>query len=438
MNTVIRVDNLSKRYKLGIINRQTLVDEVRYAMCKLFRKDVKSEFGKIGHTATEKRLIDAQIAGEKEFWALRNASFQVKRGEVVGIIGKNGAGKSTLLKILSRITEPTEGQADLVGRVASLLEVGTGFHPELTGRENVFMNGTILGMRKREIEGKFDEIVDFSGLETFIDTPVKRYSSGMYVRLAFAVAAHLEPEILLVDEVLAVGDLEFQRKCLGKMEDVSRSGRTILFVSHNMSAVNRLCERAVLFDGGRITKIGDVHEVTTAYQTVTGIQGGERKWDEAVNAPGSQEVRLLHASVCGSQGVASQTISVHDDVELILTYRTLLPDVSFRCGVSIRMDGMTAFATIEPTDVNHHKPGIYNAIVRVPAHFLNEGEYTVSIWMFPSVGTKQIKYGYVKESDAIRFQVFDPLTGESARGDYIKELPGLVRPRLEWKKHRIE
>lgn len=437
MDYAIRADNLSKLYRLGVINRQTLVEEVRYAICKILRKDIQTEFGKIGHTAREKRFVEAQIAGEKNFWALRNASFEIKKGEVVGIIGKNGAGKSTLLKILSRITEPTEGQADLIGRVASLLEVGTGFHPELTGRENAYMNGTILGMKKREIDRKFDEIVAFSGLEKFIDTPVKRYSSGMYVRLAFAVAAHLEPEILLVDEVLAVGDIEFQRKCLGKMEDVSRSGRTILFVSHNMSAVNRLCERAILFDEGKIKKVGEVHEVTAAYQSVTGIQDGERIWDESA-APGSKEVRLLKASISGPEGVVRQAVPVNDDIEVKLIYRTLIPGVKFRCGASFRMEGTTAFATIEPTDVDHQNPGVYESTVQIPAHLLNEGEYTVSIWMFPSVGTKQIKYGYVKESDAIRFQVFDPLTGDSARGDYIKELPGLIRPRLEWKKSQLE
>ncbi|MBW1779049.1 MAG: ABC transporter ATP-binding protein [Deltaproteobacteria bacterium] len=238
MKYAISVRKLSKCYKLGVISRQTLVDEVRYWLSKLRGNDPREHFMKVGHVATEARRIEAENAGHQRFWALKDISFDVQPGEVVGIVGRNGAGKSTLLKILTRITEPTKGEAFLDGRVGSLLEIGTGFHPELTGRENIYMNGTILGMKKREIDDKFDEIVNFSDLEKFIDTPVKRYSSGMHVRLAFSVAAHLDPEILLVDEVLAVGDAAFQKKCLGKMEDVAKEGRTILFVSHNMASIN--------------------------------------------------------------------------------------------------------------------------------------------------------------------------------------------------------
>lgn len=256
-NTVISVENVTKAYRLGQIGGGTLKEDVSRWWAKLCRKP--DPFLKIGEEHRTRKV------GE-QFWALDDVSFQVKQGEVLGIIGRNGAGKSTLLKILSQVTMPTSGQIKIKGRIASLLEVGTGFHPELTGRENIFLNGAILGMTKAEIRKKFDEIVTFSGVEQFIDTPVKRYSSGMYVRLAFAVAAHLEPEILVIDEVLAVGDAEFQKKCLGKMQDVSRrEGRTVLFVSHNMSAVRSLCNRVVLLSDGKVSAIGPVNVIADNY-----------------------------------------------------------------------------------------------------------------------------------------------------------------------------
>jgi lipopolysaccharide transport system ATP-binding protein len=265
----IRVENLSKVYRIG--SRQsgykTLRESIVNAASSPFRR-LSSVFGlrsSVGGSASSVPGPRSSVASNETIWALKDVSFEVKRGEVVGIIGRNGAGKSTLLKILSRITEPTEGQADIYGRVGSLLEVGTGFHPELTGRENIFLNGAILGMRKAEIEQKFDEIVSFAEIEKFIDTPVKHYSSGMYVRLAFAVAAHLEPEILLVDEVLAVGDAVFQKKCLGKMEDVAKGGRTVLFVSHNMAAIEALCPRGFLIDAGRIIRNGRTGPVIDEY-----------------------------------------------------------------------------------------------------------------------------------------------------------------------------
>jgi lipopolysaccharide transport system ATP-binding protein len=261
----ISVRNLSKCYQLGAIGRHTLVDEAQYWWHKLRGRDPREHFSTVGHSVTEARKIEAERAGADQFWALQNVSFDVEPGTVIGIIGRNGAGKSTLLKILTRITEPTSGEAVINGRVASLLEVGTGFHPELTGRENIYMNGTILGMKRREIAAKFDEIVAFSELDKFIDTPVKRYSSGMYVRLAFAVAAHLEPEILLVDEVLAVGDAEFQNKCLGKMQDFSGQGRTVLFVSHNMGAVKALCSHGVYLKNGTVDFLGSATEVVDRY-----------------------------------------------------------------------------------------------------------------------------------------------------------------------------
>jgi lipopolysaccharide transport system ATP-binding protein len=264
-----------------VIGRHTVADEFQYWWHKFRGRDPRDFFGKIGHTATERRRVEAEREGHQEFWALKGVSFEVQPGEVVGIIGGNGAGKSTLLKILTRITEPTSGEARIHGRVASLLEVGTGFHPELTGRENVYMNGTILGMKKREIDAKFDEIVAFSELERFVDTPVKRYSSGMYVRLAFAVAAHLDPEIMLVDEVLAVGDAAFQKKCLGKMGDVAKEGRTVLFVSHNMTSLLNLCTRGLLLSHGEVSIAGGIEEVVAEYLGGREAVGSVRRPDDA-------------------------------------------------------------------------------------------------------------------------------------------------------------
>jgi lipopolysaccharide transport system ATP-binding protein len=256
--TAIKVENLSKLYRIGL--KEQIHDTITGAMVSWLKAPLKN-------LRNLRRLNTFNGDGESDdlIWALKDISFEVKHGETLGIIGRNGAGKSTLLKVISRITEPTSGQVTINGRVASLLEVGTGFHPELTGRENIYMNGTILGMTKKEIDRKFDEIVDFSGVEKFIDTPIKRYSSGMQVRLAFSVAAHLEPDILIVDEVLAVGDAEFQEKCLGKMGDVVKEGRTVLFVSHNMMAIRSLCSRAILLDRGRINSNGSVQETLSAY-----------------------------------------------------------------------------------------------------------------------------------------------------------------------------
>lgn len=319
--TAITVQNLSKCYHLGTIGRHTLVDEAQYWWHKLRGRDPREHFSKVGHTATEARKIEAERKGANLFWALKDVSFDVEQGSVIGIIGRNGAGKSTLLKILTRITEPSSGEAFINGRVASLLEVGTGFHPDLTGRENVYMNGTILGMKKREIASKFDEIVAFSELEQFIDTPVKRYSSGMYVRLAFAVAAHLEPEILLVDEVLAVGDAAFQQKCLGKMGEVAKTGRTILFVSHNMAAVENLCSRCVLIHEGKVAADGQPRQVIHHYlngaidQTLARVDLAQR-----TDRSGSGAVKLTAWHLEDHDGRLIQTARSGDPVVVVLSY----------------------------------------------------------------------------------------------------------------------
>ena len=303
---VIQVSNLSKRYRLGGLRsldqtfREMIYERARRRLGGGTRKDEQSP--------------------SREFWALRDVSFDVDEGEVLGIIGPNGAGKSTLLKILSRITDPTEGTVINRGRVASLLEVGTGFHPELTGRENIYLNGAILGMRKREISAKFDEIVDFSGIEKFLDTPVKRYSSGMSVRLAFAVAAHLQPEILLVDEVLAVGDAQFQKKCLGKMKNVASSGRTVLFVSHNMGVIDSLCNRAILIDGGRIGHMGDTQSTIRTYlETVVGERVSTPLADRT-DRTGDGTIRLTGFDIEDPRGTKIANIRSGDDVTFVLSF----------------------------------------------------------------------------------------------------------------------
>lgn len=340
MNTVIKVDNLSKRYYLSHKQKERF---------PTFRDDLVTRAGEYG-----KRLLHPfqalsgqtlkDTSGAEEFWALKDISFEVKQGDRVGIIGSNGAGKSTLLKILSRITAPTSGCVSIKGRVASLLEVGTGFHPELTGRENIFLNGAILGMGKQEIKRKFDEIVDFAEVEKFLDTPVKRYSSGMYVRLAFAVAAHLEPEILIVDEVLAVGDAQFQKKCLGKMEDVSRGGRTVLFVSHNMAAVSGLCDRGILLNNGILESFGDVQEILDRYVSMTlGLfrdkSRGVYDYPKRVNPCRNFPVIIQRMTLTGKDGTSrnsycmGESINVHLElaglraypgVEVSVTIKTLL------------------------------------------------------------------------------------------------------------------
>jgi lipopolysaccharide transport system ATP-binding protein len=320
-DTVIRVENLSKQYRIGGERKgyKTLRDSLTEAFVSPFRR--------------ARRLVAGQPYGAAELdvtiWALKEVSFEIKRGEVMGIIGRNGAGKTTLLKILSRITEPTEGYAEIRGRVGSLLEVGTGFHPELTGRENMYLNGAILGMRKAEIERKFDEIVDFAEIEKFIDTPVKHYSSGMYVRLAFAVAAHLEPEILLVDEVLAVGDAAFQNKCLGKMKDVAAEGRTVLFVSHNMAAVSALCPTSILLREGSIHDLGQTGDVIRMYLSSmrdSPVQSVEERSDRG----GNGSVRVKDVWIEDSKGQPRASIACGDQVSIMISYRGNQPYRSLR------------------------------------------------------------------------------------------------------------
>ena len=421
-DTVIKVENLGKKYRIGGI------------------QDKHQQFRDVlvgGLTAPFKRLINIrkQPPEEEIIWALKNVSFEVKRGEILGIIGRNGAGKSTLLKVLSRITVPTEGQVEMRGRVGSLLEVGTGFHPEMTGRENIYLNGGILGMSRIEIKNKFDEIVYFSGIEKFIDTPVKRYSSGMYVRLAFAVAAHLEPEILLVDEVLAVGDYDFQKKCLGKMGEIGKEGRTVLLVSHNMPSIINLCRRAILLDKGEMVTDGPASEVVQHYLTVARSSGGEVVWSDPAQAPGDETVRL-HAVRILQEDIDGPTVDVDISKEVLIqiTYRNLLEASPLYVGIWLKTGmGTTVLSSGNATSMNltpdswygrPHPVGLFQSVCRIPRNFLNEGRYSIT----PIVGKVPVKT-LILEEDLLSFNVHD--TGEM-RKEYSGGWIGVVRPQLPW------
>ena len=366
---VIAVENLSKRYVIS--HQRSKSDGLRHAIEGAMHAPLK----------WLRSRREQKKQQEEEFWALKDVSFDVNQGDVIGVIGRNGAGKSTMLKILSRITEPTSGRIRLAGRVASLLEVGTGFHPELTGRENIYLNGAILGMTMVEIKRKFDEIVAFAEVEQFLDTPVKRYSSGMYVRLAFAVAAHLEPEILLVDEVLAVGDAAFQRKCLGKMGQVARQGRTILFVSHNMGAVLRLCERCIWLHDGRVQAQGDAREIVNEYTAYGTIDEAERSWSESEGA-GDDSVKLIAVRVCQPSSVPNAAINITEPFDLVIEteFLKVLPEVTAGLRI-LTADGQIVFHTTAEMNSNLRvsRPGRWQYVCRMPAYALNSGTYFLNV-----------------------------------------------------------
>jgi lipopolysaccharide transport system ATP-binding protein len=371
-------------------------------------------------------------------WALREVSFDVQCGEVVGIIGPNGAGKSTLLKILSRITEPTEGRVEIHGRVASLLEVGTGFHPELTGRENIYLSGALLGMRKIELDRKLNEIVDFSGIGKFIDTPVKHYSSGMYVRLAFAVAAHLEPDVLIVDEVLAVGDVAFQRKCLAKMEDVHQQGRTILFVSHNMPAVTRLCQRALLISEGTVQKDGPVAQIASAYLLSSLNATPERTWSDSATAPGNKIARLRGVRIKTEDGVSGSTIDIRHPVGVEMTFDVLTPGHVLTPYYDFYNEsGLYVFVAmdLDPAWRGHPRPvGSFSSTAWIPGNLLSEGTILVSAGLY-STDPYVVHFN---QRDTVAFQVVDSRKGNTARGDWDGALAGVVRPLLSWTTERVD
>ena len=365
---------------------------------------------------------------EEDFWVLKDVSFEIKQGEVVGIIGRNGAGKSTLLKILSRITEPTKGRITLRGRVASLLEVGTGFHPELTGRENIFLNGAILGMTRAEIRAKFDEIVAFSEVEKFLDTPVKRYSSGMYVRLAFAVAAHLEPEILVVDEVLAVGDAAFQKKCLGKMQEVARGdGRTILFVSHNIGAVSSLCTRGIYLKSGRLGITGEMQTVIHAYMAENVGHRFEVRFADNDPSAGDEVVRVRGARILGPADKPQGSISVSESAWVEVDYELMRRSPSPRINLHFCTDGGAfAFGSYEIT-TDGRSPGDYQCRMRLPANFLNGKTYFISIYA-TSFGPIHV---HALLKDVLVLDVTDELDSIT-RQSYPGIFQGALRPLMEW------
>lgn len=397
-NTAIKVDDLWKEYRIGLKKSTSFRESISHA----FKKE-EAEY----------------------FWALKDLSFEVNRGDAIGIIGKNGAGKSTLLKVLSKITYPTKGRIEINGRVSSLLEVGTGFHPELTGRQNIFLNGTILGMTRREVQAKFDEIVDFSGVEKFIDTPVKRYSSGMKVRLAFSVAAHLEPEILIIDEVLAVGDAEFQKKCLGKMEDVTSEGRTVLFVSHNIPAVERLCNRGIVIDHGKMLFQGSASEAISEYLgKVRAIASStEASFDENVSAK---------MSITGMKVEALQSAQIETGGEVIITLNYSIHDLDHvynHCHFSI------AIKDIDERKVIHHSTRIdaktfsheeivsnEKLVFRIEQFLLKPGRYTIS------ANAVQANEFLDRKDDAISFDL------EESRNEHLVSdvHSGIFLPKASW------
>jgi len=410
----IRTERLAKQYRIGEMHSSidTLRDHLMHGLRNL---------------RTERRPRET-------IWALDDVSFEVKEGEALGIIGRNGAGKTTLLRLLSRITEPTRGHADIRGRVGSLLEVGTGFHAELTGRENIFLNGAILGMRRVDIVRKYDDIVEFAGVETFIDTPVKRYSSGMFVRLAFSVAAHLEPEILIVDEVLAVGDAEFQKRCLGKMESFGRSGRTVLFVSHSMPTVARLCPRLLLLDRGRLVADGPAEAVIGQYLHGEHGTATRQEWRDAETAPGDDYVRLRSARVVDASGATSDVVDVADEVGIEIGFDLLKSDLAVFPWIDIYSEGgQHVFSAMDtdPAWQEQREPGRYVSTAWIPDHLLNDGTLHVTVSVkSPLLGRKPWRHAEVES--ALTFQVVEQSEGATARGHFAGRIGGPVRPLLRW------
>lgn len=410
----LRVENIGKQYRIGA--PATSYRTLRETISEGLRAPI--------------RRLKAPSEVET-IWALRNISFNIQKGQVIGIIGRNGAGKSTLLKILSRVTEPTEGIAEIHGRVGSLLEVGTGFHPELTGRENIFLNGAILGMKRNEIQRKFDEIVEFSEVGKFIDTPVKRYSSGMYLRLAFAVSAHLEPEILVVDEVLAVGDAEFQKKCLGKMSDVANQGRTVLFVSHNMSAILRLTEEALVIDKGQLALRAPTAEAVDYYLSQNYTGSGERAWTAEEIPANAAPFKPVALRLRNPQGQVVDSIRSVDENQIEIEYDLSAQVTGLRVGIYLQtMRGevvLTSFDTDDPEKFEHYtaRPaGRYVSRCKMPADFLNEGRFVVGF----NASSYHVRR-YFQDEQALTFSV----NAAGAPGmHWPEQRMGPVRPRLEW------
>lgn len=415
------VENIGKQYRIGAeVNRSPTLRDKLVDIGNWPKRAIKGEW---------KRKYET-------FWALKDISFEVKKGQVLGVIGRNGAGKSTLLKILSRVTEPTEGRAIVNGRIGSLLEVGTGFHPELTGRENIYLNGAVLGMKRFDIERKFDEIVEFSGVSKFIDTPVKRYSSGMYLRLAFSVAAHLEPEILVVDEVLAVGDAEFQRKCLGKMDDVAKEGRTVLFVSHDMSAILRLTDEAIVLDKGRIIHRAPTQDAVDFYMSSRLSQSGERTWREEEIPESSAPFKPISIRIKDKENRVVDVARSAEPLTIEVEYEIEEDIKGLRVGIYLQTGmGEYIFAAFDTDMAENYekysirKSGKYVSRCEIPAHFLNERKYVLGV----NASSYRVKR-YFQDEHALSF-------GVDTAGAPGKQWPerriGAIRPDLGWRIEKI-
>jgi lipopolysaccharide transport system ATP-binding protein len=429
----ITAEGLSKIYRIGVKEK---VHENFASMVMDFIRSPLQNFRKYRSLYQFDDVADGESTATEApadiIWALRDISFAIKRGEVVGFIGRNGAGKSTLLKLLTRITPPTRGQAVIRGSVASLLEVGTGFHRELTGRENIYLNGTILGMSKREVVSKFDEIVEFSGVERFLDTPVKRYSSGMAVRLAFAVAAHLDPEILIIDEVLAVGDAAFQKKCISKMQDVRKQGRTVLFVSHNMPAIAMLCTRAILLSGGKMAMDGTPHDVISRYLNSDAGTPSIREWPDATLAPGRDVARLRSIRVVSQDGRTAASVDIKEPVGIEMAFDVIKPGYKLLPHYYFyNEEGEVVFASLDQDAEWSERPyptGRFVATAWIPGNFLTAGMMLVTA----TIITRSPDSLQFDEAQIVAFSVRDNMGPETARGEWSGQMPGTVRPLLKW------
>jgi len=427
---ILKAENISKQYRLGLVGTGTISHDLNRWWNKVIGKE--DPYLRVGD------VNDRSVKGSSDYvWALQDINFEVKQGEVLGIIGKNGAGKSTLLKILSKVTSPTTGEINTRGRIASLLEVGTGFHGEMTGRENIYLNGAILGMTKKEIISKIDDIIEFSGCERYIDTPVKRYSSGMTVRLAFAVAAFLEPEILVIDEVLAVGDAEFQKRAIGKMQNLSEEeGRTVLFVSHNMDTIMRLCTRAVLMKNGRIIENGNVDEIIDKYLNTEFGTSSSKKWD--INNSNNKIVRIIEAKAHNSNFEVSKNFKITEKVGITITYEVLNSGNKIHSAFNFfNSNGVNIFDAHENNTELYHvkkKNGIYQSTVWIPANLFSEGVVIVGV----ALVTHDPFVKHFHETDAIAFNMIDDLSNSPTRGDYVGNMRGIIRPLLDWESKKIK
>jgi len=425
----VLTEGLGKKYRLGVLSSQ----------------QARARYDILGFALPLQRLWPVLLndidEAEGDFWALKDLNLEVARGEVLGIVGRNGSGKSTLLKILARVTEPSTGFADVTGKVGSLLEVGTGFHAELTGRQNVYLNGSIMGMSRDQIAQRLDDIVDFAEVGAFIATPVKNYSSGMYMRLAFSVAAHMECDILIVDEVLAVGDAHFQKKCLGRIEEEVKAGKTVLFVSHNMNTIMQVCTRCLLFENGQLVEDGLPQPVVESYLSRDTPVHAARKWDEAT-APTSAErsFRLWSIRVIDARGISKTNYDVKEPILIEVEWDVLEASFPLDVHISLRHEsGVTAFVALDNLDSPWSETiapvGRHRAICAIPAHFLNEGMFMIDYMI--SAKTKSTEY--VSCSDAATFAVGDDLRNEGVRGNWKKKwFTGILRPRLHWYHHEPE